>query len=246
MDTLNKACEWLFGAQRQLRHRTRWGRWLYALAVLPMLTDYLEAGRLPLAPREWTTEVVLGVLLLIVMHVVRRQFNQTFELTRRDDLTGLWNRRAFEAAIEDECARARRSHQPLSLAYIDLDKFKQINDRLGHEAGDEVLRQVASAIGQVVRGRIDRGFRLGGDEFALLLPASSALEAGAVVQRIRDQCRHASHSWETGDVGMSAGVIEFTAPESGTEFVQRADAAMYRQKQLHHMQPARPRQRDAN
>ena len=99
------------------------------------------------------------------------------ELARIDVLTRLLNRRAFEAAIEAECARARRTGAPLTLVYLDVDHFKGINDRFGHASGDQVLRQVALAIRETIRGQVDGGFRLGGDEFALLLPASTQAQA---------------------------------------------------------------------
>ena len=152
------------------------------------------------------------------------------ELARLDVLTGLWNRRAFDEAIEDECARARRPRRPLSLVYIDLDNFKQVNDLGGHEAGDLVLQQFAAAIRHVVRARIDRAFRLGGDEFALLLPGGPATQAEAVMMRIRAHCARSDPLWAAGPLGISAGIVELEAREAASEFVRRADTAMYRNK----------------
>jgi len=145
-------------------------------------------------------------------------------------LTGLWNRRALEEAIEEDCARARRSRQRLSLVYIDLDNFKEINDRAGHEAGDLVLRQLAARIGNAVRARVDRGFRIGGDEFARLLPDSSPEQPEAVVERIRKYCTRMDPMWVSGSLGMSAGIIELEASEAPSDFVRGADKAMYLRK----------------
>lgn len=90
--------------------------------------------------------------------------------------TILWNRRAFEEAVADECARAIREDQALSLVYMDVDHFKQVNDREGHAHGNQILGQLGAAIAEAARAHVDRRFRLGGDEFALLLPSSTALQ----------------------------------------------------------------------
>ena len=210
---------------------------LYSLALVPFLTDLVETNRLPSTPREWTTEVVAGGLIALLAHKLSKEHRAVGVLARMDGLTGLWNRRAFNEVIEDECARARRLRQPLSLIYIDLDDFKQINDGFGHDAGDVVLRHVAMVIDHVIRARVDRGFRLGGDEFALLLPGSAARHAAAVVARIRAQCVHVDPVRVDGALGVSAGIVELHSNESANQFVQRADAAMYEQKHAH---PALP------
>src|SRR6201996_8698044 len=105
--------------------------------------------------------------------------------SRHDVLTGLPNRRAYEERLRYELARARRYEHPLALCLLDLDGFKGINDRLGHPAGDEILRAVADAI-RATRDA-DEGFRIGGDEFAILLPETSARAAVAGVQRMIDE-----------------------------------------------------------
>ena len=206
---------------------------LYGLALVPFLTDWIETGSLPRSLREWTTEVVVGCLIALLARQLSKEHLAVGALARMDGLTGLWNRRAFNEVIEDECARCRRLRQPLSLIYIDLDGFKQINDGYGHDAGDLVLQHVASAIDQVIRARVDRGFRLGGDEFALLLPGSAARQAAQVVARIRARCVHADPVRVDGALGVSAGIVELHLDESADQFVQRADAAMYEQKHSH-------------
>lgn len=204
---------------------------MYCLVVVPALTDLIETGRLPGSLREWITEIVAGVVIAVLVRKVRKEQSALVALARFDPLTGLWNRRAFEEAVEEDCARARRSRQPLSLVYIDLDNFKQINDTAGHEAGDRVLQQLAAAIRQTLRVRVDRGFRLGGDEFALLLPGTLAVEAELVVARIGQHCSGLDSLWVGGRLGMSAGIVELAPQEDRGEFVRRADAAMYRKKQ---------------
>jgi diguanylate cyclase (GGDEF)-like protein len=200
------------------------------LLLVPMLTDVIETGRLPRAPREWVTEIVAGAVIALLVRKVRQAHVAALSLARMDGLTGLWNRRAFEEAIEDDCARARRLQQPLTLVYIDLDCFKQINDGAGHHVGDRVLRQLAEAVRSAVRSHVDRGFRLGGDEFALLLPGSSATEAEAVLARIRQRCAELDPVWIAGPVAISAGIVEFEGQEDAEDFTRRADAEMYRNK----------------
>ena len=207
-------------------------RWLYVLVGLPVLTDAVETGGLPASPREWVTQIVVGFVIAALVRQVRKEHLAVLQLARSDALTGLWNRRAFEDAIEDECARARRSRHPLSLIYLDLDHFKQINDRNGHEQGDRVLQQLAAAIAQSVRARVDRGFRIGGDEFAVVLPGSQLAQAETVVARIREHCARSNPIWIGGPLGISAGIVELDAQETVVAFVQRADAAMYREKSL--------------
>jgi len=109
--------------------------------------------------------------------------------SRRDALTGLLNRRAFEERLPVELARAARLG-PLSLCLLDLDGFKGVNDRLGHPAGDEVLRQVAKILGG---SRVaDDCFRIGGDEFAILMPGTSEDEAHVAAHRIAEEVRAAA------------------------------------------------------
>jgi diguanylate cyclase (GGDEF)-like protein len=110
--------------------------------------------------------------------------------SRHDVLTDLPNRRAYEERLRQELARARRYEHPLALCLLDLDGFKGVNDRLGHPAGDEILRAVADAI-RATRDA-DEGFRIGGDEFAILLPETSARAAVAGVQRMIDELERIS------------------------------------------------------
>jgi diguanylate cyclase (GGDEF)-like protein len=121
---------------------------------------------------------------------------------RRDPLTGLPNRRAFEERLPVELARAVRSARPLSLCLLDLDGFKAVNDNLGHPAGDEALRAVAEILG---RARLsDDCFRIGGDEFAVLMPETAAEEARVAARRIAEQVKAAGLGG--GRLGVSFGV----------------------------------------
>jgi diguanylate cyclase (GGDEF)-like protein len=208
-----------------------WRHWLYTLALLPVLTDVIETGRWPAAPREWVTEFFVGAVVLVLVRAINKEHATLLAISRTDALTGLGNRRAFEEALEGECMRAQRTQQPLSLVCIDLDQFKWINDRDGHAAGDKVLQHLAQAIFDVARAHVDRGFRIGGDEFALLLPGASVAEAQAVIARIRAHCASADAVWREGLLGLSAGYASLGGQETPSAFLCRADAAMYDAKQ---------------
>jgi diguanylate cyclase (GGDEF)-like protein len=107
-------------------------------------------------------------------------------LASRDSLTGLLNRRVFLDRLEHALAQVRRSHQPLALLFIDLDRFKAINDLHGHAAGDAVLQTLAQRLLALVR-EADTVARIGGDEFVILLdPAGPQLDAGVVADKVRE------------------------------------------------------------
>jgi diguanylate cyclase (GGDEF)-like protein/PAS domain S-box-containing protein len=150
-------------------------------------------------------------------------------LARLDFLTQIPNRRAFSEILQAETARSRRYKRPLTLAYIDLDHFKQINDQLGHEIGDELLRLIARTIQDNVRAT-DTISRLGGDEFALLLPETGREEACGVIAKLRTILleKVGERKWP---VTFSIGVATFAKPgESVAQLVKVADDLMYSAK----------------
>ena len=122
--------------------------------------------------------------------------------SRSDTLTGLPNRRAFEERLPVELSRFSRSGRPLSLVLLDLDGFKGVNDRLGHPAGDEVLREVAEILRDSRMS--DDCFRTGGDEFAILMPGTTAEEAGIAARRLAEAVRGAGVA--EGEIGISFGI----------------------------------------
>jgi diguanylate cyclase (GGDEF)-like protein len=204
--------------------------WLYLLVPVPLVTDWFENGALPSSPRGWLTEVLGGLVIAVLVSRVRRDRRALEALACRDGLTGLLNRRSFEAAIEVECTRARRSREPLCVVYLDIDHFKAINDRFGHGVGDQVLRQLAAAVGATIRIHVDGAYRLGGDEFTLLLPSTTKAQAEAVVSRLRSFCAVHDPRWAVGAFDLSAGIVEFDPGETATALLARSDAAMYEEK----------------
>jgi diguanylate cyclase (GGDEF)-like protein len=147
-------------------------------------------------------------------------------------LTGLLNRRAFDAAVRGEVARARRYRVPLSLVLFDIDHFKMINDTYGHPAGDEVLRHFAR-VGSGVFREADALYRHGGEEFVALLPHTPAEGATLAGERLLAALR--SSPVRVGgrriQVTCSAGVAELGPDDQDApSLLARADAALYRAK----------------
>jgi diguanylate cyclase len=153
------------------------------------------------------------------------------ELAQIDELTGALNRRYIMRALDEEMTRARRSAEPCSIAIIDLDHFKRINDTFGHPVGDEVLQSFSIAVGANIRS-IDRLGRYGGEEFLLILPHVSAQEAIAALNRLRRIVAALNWTAISGGlaVTMSAGVAQIREDETPGEILARADAALYRAK----------------
>ena len=150
-------------------------------------------------------------------------------LSRTDYLTGAYNVRAFHEIAGAECQRATRYPQPLTITYIDLDGFKHVNDRYGHDEGDRVLQVVAQTLRGSIR-RPDTLARLGGDEFALLLPQTDLENAQTFVPRLRDELLAAMrrNDWR---ITFSIGVLTCpTAPAALSDVVSEADEMMYEVK----------------
>lgn len=152
----------------------------------------------------------------------------TRELTRIDPLTSLRNRRAFHEDTAALLALCQRAGRAVTVAYIDLDHFKRVNDRHGHQAGDALLREVASAIRRSVRPS-DVTARLGGDEFAILLPELGPEEAGTTLERVRAAVNAAAGA-ESGVTASVGGVTFLSAPLTMEALLQRADQLMYAAK----------------
>jgi diguanylate cyclase (GGDEF)-like protein len=151
----------------------------------------------------------------------------------RDPLTGLFNRRYLEDLLGVEVGRAVRKTRPLSLIMLDVDHFKQFNDAHGHEAGDNVLRALASVFTRVIR-KEDLACRYGGEEFILVMPEAPTDIALGRAQRIADEARHVVVRHEgrnLGPITISAGIASF--PDHGAtadSLIAAADAALYRAK----------------
>ena len=160
----------------------------------------------------------------------REQWAALERLALTDRVTGLFNRHAGELALEREVARARRTRVPFSLALIDVDHFKQVNDRHGHASGDAVLKQVSSILTSTFRGS-DLAVRWGGDEFLVFLPDVPAGGAMVFAERARSQVEALCFDG-VGAVTLSAGIVEVQPDEDARTAIQRADAQLYEAKRL--------------
>lgn len=147
------------------------------------------------------------------------------ELANTDRLTGAWNRRRFEYEVEREMAKATRHRQPLSLTMFDIDHFKTINDRDGHQAGDEVLTKICSLIRQRIRNT-DALVRWGGDEFLIIMPMTYAAEAEELAKKLSSSV--ASLQFEgIKKITLSMGVAEYCPGESLENWLTRSDRSVY-------------------
>ena len=156
-------------------------------------------------------------------------FAQIQQQALTDALTGCYNRRSFEMQLDKDLMMAKRSHQPLSLIMLDLDRFKHLNDSAGHDAGDDALRQLADCFRQELRG-VDSAARFGGDEFALILPQAYADGALIVAERVRARIEQINIPG-FGDVTASIGIATFPMHgASRADLFRAADDALYAAK----------------
>lgn len=159
---------------------------------------------------------------------LQQELAQASEMVRHDPLTGVLNRKGLAEALETEVARMRRHGAPLSLALLDVDNFKKLNDTLGHAAGDAALVHLAGVIGKSIRPE-DTIARYGGEEFVVLLPNTAAEEAVKVMARVqRELTKHFFlHDNQKILITFSCGVAEVAPDEPASAALARADGAMY-------------------
>lgn len=184
-----------------------------------------------LGPALWNA-VTVAILSVVVVEVLSRlhvSLDLEHDLARTDPLTGVANTRSFHELAAAELERARRYGRPFTIACLDLDHFKQINDELGHGAGDLLLRDVGHALRSRLR-RVDIVARMGGDEFTLLLPETPAGSAVIALEHVRSALA-ALTSGNASGVTASIGSVTFSsAPATVGEMLRLADTAMYRAK----------------
>ncbi|HEV3048255.1 MAG TPA: diguanylate cyclase [Solirubrobacteraceae bacterium] len=173
---------------------------------------------------------VLGLGVVALFARVTALSRRMGETARTDELTGLSNRRAVSEQLARAAAHARRRGEPLSVLMIDLDRFKETNDRYGHAAGDRVLRAVAECMRGALRAE-DLCGRWGGDEFVVLMPCADEQDAQVVAERLAQVAREVDLS----DIGLEQGVpmsigLASASLTSAEEIVQAADLALYEAK----------------
>jgi diguanylate cyclase (GGDEF)-like protein len=177
------------------------------------------------------------------LHRVAEEFNHMIlrirdseaalaDLARRDRLTGLLNRRAYDEAIADALARRQRLNEDVAILLLDIDHFKRINDTHGHVAGDEVLRAIAATVTAQVR-QIDKVCRLGGEEFVVILQDANRSAAAIMAERIRGAIEHNPVPVDATPIAVtvSIGVANVDDDGDAATLLERADAALYDAKQ---------------
>jgi len=204
---------------------------LGAELVIPMFYKGEMKGALTLGPKGNGQPYVLSDIELLeslaAQAAIAMENAQLYEAAVRDSLTGLFHHRYFKLRIREEVERARRYGHPLSLLMVDIDMFKQANDRYGHLIGDNIIKGVANLLQQGARMG-DMVARYGGDEFALLLPETGRQVASEVADRLRT----AVEKMKIGDLGVtvSIGVASTEAAEGYLDLIRQADGAMYKAK----------------
>jgi diguanylate cyclase (GGDEF)-like protein len=206
---------------------------LATLSTLTWLIADFTAGAHYTRPeiRYLNAAGLYGFLLIIALMFasLRHAFARERALSRVDFLTGVANARAFSELAELEKHRARRYAHPITVAYVDIDDFKQINDRFGHPTGDALLVWVGKTLRENLRDT-DAVARIGGDEFAILLPETGEQAGDKVLQKLHAvlQNRMDEHGWP---VTFSIGAVTFmSAPDTLDEMVSEADRLMYAAK----------------
>jgi diguanylate cyclase (GGDEF)-like protein len=155
------------------------------------------------------------------------------ELTVTDALTGCFNRRHLDSRLAEEVLRCHRSGHALSVIMADIDHFKNVNDTLGHAAGDSVLRGIADVFKDAMRQRLDSVARFGGEEFVIVLPDTDIGRAVAIAERLRVAVHDARFPYAGHEIRLTAsfGVAECHEDDDPEALLSRADAMMYRAKE---------------
>jgi len=200
--------------------------------VLERQRALFDGANLPLSLRTIILDVLESMNILRVPIVIEYRELRKLELNAATDgLTGLYNRRLFEEYFEKELSRAKRSRQELALVILDLHRFKEVNDRYGHQQGDHALQLAATTAKDTVRAS-DYTFRIGGDEFAILLPNCDEARCAALSRRVRS-------GYEAAIKGLGFDVpltLDFgiaVSPGDGEEresLVRLADRRLYEMK----------------
>jgi len=152
----------------------------------------------------------------------QRMVEKLARLSVTDELTGVANRRAFMEKLQEELQRSERTKQPFAVLMVDMDRFKEVNDRYGHQAGDEALKRCAAALRRNVR-RTDFVARYGGEEFCIILPETETVGARRVAANLRESVKQLPPPMPTVSVGVASWEPDITLDE----LMHRADEAMY-------------------
>jgi len=203
-------------------------------AVIWGISDRASGGRYSnILIAYWNSFMIFGSLIVtaVLLDGLKKALAREKAMARTDYLTDLENRRSFFETVNAEINRSSRNNKPFTIAYLDADNFKSINDNFGHETGDNVLKVIALCIKKNIR-KMDTAVRLGGDEFAILLPETNAEEAKHAVDKIYMLLVEFMKS-QSFPVTFSIGVVTFTnIPKNADEMIRIADEMMYNVKSM--------------
>lgn len=211
------------------------------LAVLNAESRTVGAFRGQRALLETVADQIAGVLRAARLHAALQRahdelqaaYQQLDGIARRDGLTGLGNRRWFDARLRECILAAHRDEKPLALLIVDVDHFKAYNDNYGHPAGDASLRELATVMAEIFDTQEQRAARYGGEEFALILPGQTLEQAIAQAERLRhavqQRARVHLHAPD-GVVTVSIGCAQLQAGDDADTLLARADRALYAAK----------------
>jgi diguanylate cyclase (GGDEF)-like protein len=193
------------------------------LVPLPLGLHLALFGALPATPPGWTYLGGLSACMLGAAGLLAWQARRIAVLTERDELTGLFNRRRFETDLAREVMRAERQRYRLSLAFLDIDRFKAIVEGHGQAEADSVLRRMAAVLAVSVRDGVDSAYRLGGDRFAAIMPDMDEQGATAVLDRIWGRTGSDELPLPRYGAGLSMGLVARQAGEEAAAFLSRAE-----------------------
>jgi diguanylate cyclase (GGDEF)-like protein len=182
------------------------------------------APRLPIQVLNLAAQLALFTVVAVAVASLRKGGNREAALARTDSLTGLLNRRGFLEVARREIARSARSGRPLTVVLVDVDRFKEVNDVRGQDAGDHLLGGMGTALRSAMRA-VDASARLGGDEFAVLLPDADLASIASVLDRLRLVLMQAAAE-KAAPVTVSLGAATFSRPPASLDEMLRAAGRM--------------------